>query len=662
MLIELGHFALILALPVAMLQAGLGLVGAARSDWNQMAAARLAALAQFALIALAFATLVHAYVVSDFSVLNVAENSSLQKPLFYKFTSVWGNHEGSMVLWVLILSLYGAAVAWFGNAMPPRLCARVLGVKGLIAIGFLLFILFTSNPFLRLDPAPANGQGLNPILQDPGLAFHPPFLYLGYVGNAVAFAFAVAALIEGRVDAAWARWVRPWTLASWCFLTVGIAMGSWWAYYTLGWGGWWFWDPVENASLMPWLASTALIHSSIVVERRDTLKSWAVLLAILTFSLSLVGTFLVRSGVLTSVHAFALDPRRGVFILALLAAAIGSSLTLYAWRAPSLQPGGLFAPISREGALLLNNIILASCCATVFIGTLYPLFLDAVGGPKLSVGYPFFDRTFVPLMIPLLLAVGIGPLLAWKRGDLLAALQRLWVAFAIALAVVLIGFYVEHGGPVLAILGLGLAAWMAMAALVECADRLRLFRVPWSEVWRRALSQPRASYGMTLAHFGLAVTVAGIAASAFQQQHIALMHLGDEIHLAGYTLRFDGVGKREGDNYTADVAEFTLLDGSRVVAHLAPERRFFPLQQQTVSKTSIHTDLLADFYLALGDPDGKGGWAVRAYWKPLVPFIWLGGVIMALGGAVSLSDRRWRVGVAARRAAKVAVPVRGSST
>ncbi|MDE2167033.1 MAG: heme lyase CcmF/NrfE family subunit [Alphaproteobacteria bacterium] len=660
MIIELGHFALILALPVAVLQAGLGLAGAARGDWNAMAAARTAALAQFILIALAFATLVHAYVVSDFSVLNVAENSSLQKPLFYKLTSVWGNHEGSMVLWVLILSLYGAAVAWFGDAMPPRLCARVLGVKGLVAIGFLLFILFTSNPFLRLDPAPANGQGLNPILQDPGLAFHPPFLYLGYVGNAVAFAFAVAALIEGRVDATWARWVRPWTLASWCFLTVGIAMGSWWAYYTLGWGGWWFWDPVENASLMPWLAGTALIHSSIVVERRDTLKSWTVLLAILTFSLSLVGTFLVRSGVLTSVHAFALDPRRGVFILALLVVAIGGSLTLYAMRAPRLQPGGLFAPISREGALVLNNVVLAACCATVFIGTLYPLFLDAVGGPKLSVGYPFFDRTFVPLVIPLLLAVGIGPLLAWKRGDLLGALQRLWAAFAVAIVVVLIGLYVERGGPVLAVLGLGLAAWMAMAAAVEVADRVRLFRAPWPEVWRRAINQPRASYGMSLAHFGLAVTVAGISASAFQQQRIVMMHLGDQTQLAGYTLRFDGIGKHDGNNYTADVAEFTLLDGSRVIAHLAPQRRFFPLQQQTVSKTSIHTNLLADFYLALGDPDGKGGWAVRAYWKPLVPFIWIGGVIMAFGGAVSLSDRRWRVGVAARRAARAALPARGS--
>ncbi|MGH6994831.1 MAG: heme lyase CcmF/NrfE family subunit, partial [Stellaceae bacterium] len=485
MIIELGHFALILALAVAMLQTGLTLTGAARNDLNLMAAGRLAAMAQFALIALAFATLVHAYFVSDFSVANVAENSSSAKPLLYKLTSVWGNHEGSMVLWVLILALYGAAIAWFGDAMPPRLCARVLGVKGLIAIGFLLFILLTSNPFLRLSPAPEEGMGLNPILQDPGLAFHPPFLYLGYVGFSVAFAFAVAALIDGRVDAAWARWVRPWTLASWCCLTLGIAMGSWWAYYTLGWGGWWFWDPVENASLMPWLAGTALLHSAIVVERRDTLKSWTILLAILTFSLSLVGTFLVRSGVLTSVHAFALDPRRGVFILVLLCIAIGGSLALYAWRAPAVEPGGVFAPISREGALLLNNLILASCCATVFIGTLYPLFLDAVGGPKLSVGYPFFDRTFVPLMIPLLLAVGLGPLLAWKRGDFLGALQRLWAAFAAVIAAMLVAFYLSHGGPVLSVLGIGLAAWMGGGAVVEIADRLRLFRAPWSEVVRR---------------------------------------------------------------------------------------------------------------------------------------------------------------------------------
>ena len=660
MIIELGHFALILALAVAMLQTGLTLTGAARNDLNLMAAGRLAAMAQFALIALAFATLVHAYFVSDFSVANVAENSSSAKPLLYKLTSVWGNHEGSMVLWVLILSLYGAAIAWFADAMPPRLCARVLGVKGLIAIGFLLFILLTSNPFLRLSPAPEQGMGLNPILQDPGLAFHPPFLYLGYVGFSVAFAFAIAALIDGRVDAAWARWVRPWTLASWCCLTLGIAMGSWWAYYTLGWGGWWFWDPVENASLMPWLAGTALLHSAIVVERRDTLKNWTILLAILTFSLSLVGTFLVRSGVLTSVHAFALDPRRGVFILVLLCIAIGGSLALYAWRAPAVEPGGVFAPISREGALLLNNLILASCCATVFIGTLYPLFLDAVGGPKLSVGYPFFDRTFVPLMIPLLLAVGIGPLLAWKRGDFLGALQRLWAAFAAVIAAMLVAFYLSHGGPVLSVLGIGLAAWMGGGAVVEIADRLRLFRAPWSEVLRRALTQPRASYGMTLAHFGLAVTVAGIAASGFEQQGIAPLHLGQTLPVAGYTLRFDGIGRHEGINYTADRGDFTLLDGTRVVAQLEPERRFFPLQQQTVSKTAIHTNFFADFYLALGDPDNKGGWAVRAYWKPLVPFIWIGGVIMAFGGAVSLSDRRWRVGIAARRAGKAALPVDGS--
>ncbi len=582
MIIELGHFSIILALCVAVMQSGFSLEGARRNEWNMMAAGRMAALAQFVLIALAFATLVHAYVTSDFSVLNVAENSHTDKPLLYQLTGVWGNHEGSMVLWVLILSLYGAAVSWFGNSMPPRLCARVIGVMGLIGVGFLLFILLTSNPFLRLDPAPANGEGLNPILQDPGLAFHPPFLYLGYVGNAVSFAFAVAALIEGRVDAAWARWVRPWTLASWCCLTLGISMGSWWAYYTLGWGGWWFWDPVENASLMPWLASTALIHSAIVVERRDTLKSWAVLLAILTFSLSLVGTFLVRSGVLTSVHAFALDPKRGVFILLLLLIAIGGSLTLYAWRAPRLEPGGVFAPVSRA-------------------------------------------------------------FLAWKRGDLLGALQRQWVQAAFAIAAMLAAFYLTAGGPMLALLGL--AAWFGMGALVELSERLRLFRTPWRETWRRALYQPRAAYGMTLAHFGMAVTAAGIAASSFASGNTALVHLGEQIPLAGYSLRFDGIGRHEGENFTADAAEFTLLKGAgtdqHVVAEMTPERRFFPLQQQTVARTAIHAGLLADFYLALGDPDGKGGWTITAAWRPLVPFIWIGGIFMALGGAVGLTDRRW---------------------
>ncbi len=578
MIIELGHFALVLALFIALLQAALPLAGAAKNHWGLMMAGRLAALALFPLVAFAFAALVHAYLISDFSVAAVAADSHSDVPWLYKLTGVWGNHEGSMVLWVLILSLYGAAVSWFGNSMPPRLCARVIGVMGLIGVGFLLFILLTSNPFLRLDPAPANGEGLNPILQDPGLAFHPPFLYLGYVGNAVSFAFAVAALIEGRVDAAWARWVRPWTLASWCCLTLGISMGSWWAYYTLGWGGWWFWDPVENASLMPWLASTALIHSAIVVERRDTLKSWAVLLAILTFSLSLVGTFLVRSGVLTSVHAFALDPKRGVFILLLLLIAIGGSLTLYAWRAPRLEPGGVFAPVSRA-------------------------------------------------------------FLAWKRGDILGALQRQWVQAAFAIAAMLAAFTLTAGGPMLALLGL--AAWFGMGALVELSGRLRLFRAPWRETWRRAFYQPRAAYGMTLAHFGMAITVAGIAASSLAAGNTALVHLGEQIPLAGYSLRFDGIGRHEGENFTADAGEFTLLKGGQVVAEMTPERRFFPLQQQTIARTAIHAGLLADFYLALGDPDGKGGWTITAAWRPLVPFIWIGGIIMALGGAVGLTDRRW---------------------
>jgi cytochrome c-type biogenesis protein CcmF len=497
MIVELGHFALILALCLAVAQSVLPLQGAARNHAGLMAVGQSAAVTQFVLIAAAFVALMHAYVTSDFSVLNVAENSHSAKPMLYKITGVWSNHEGSMLLWVFILSLFGAAVALFGDNLPPTLRARVLSVQGMIGVGFLTFILFTSNPFLRLHPAPLDGQGMNPVLQDPGLAFHPPFLYVGYVGFSVAFSFAVAALLEGRVDAAWGRWVRPWTLVAWCALTIGIAMGSWWAYYTLGWGGWWFWDPVENASFMPWLVGTALLHSAIVVEKRDALKSWTILLAIVTFSLSLIGTFLVRSGVLTSVHAFAVDPMRGAFILILLVLAIGGSLTLYAVRAPRLGAGGLFAPISREGALVLNNVLLTTAAATVFLGTLYPLFLDAVGGPKLSVGFPFFNRTFVPLMVPVLIAVAVGPLLAWKRGDLLGALQRLWLAFAIALAVVLVGLYLAGFKPILALLGLGLAAWVGAATISEWAERVKLFRAPFGESWRRAWNLPRSAYGMS---------------------------------------------------------------------------------------------------------------------------------------------------------------------
>jgi cytochrome c-type biogenesis protein CcmF len=656
MIAELGHFALILALLLALLQATVPLLGAARRDLGWMALSRRTALGQFVLVSLAFATLIYAYVTSDFSVANVFENSHSAKPLLYKVTGVWGNHEGSMVLWVFILSLCGAAVAGFGGNLPAELRARVLAVQGMIGSGFLLFILLTSDPFQRLTPAPLDGRGLNPVLQDPGLAFHPPFLYLGYVGFSVAFSFAVAALIEGRVDAAWARWVRPWTLAAWCALTIGIAMGSWWAYYTLGWGGWWFWDPVENASLMPWLVGTALLHSAIVAEKREALKTWTILLAIVTFSLSLIGTFLVRSGVLTSVHAFAVDPARGTFILLLLLVAIGGSLSLYAVRAPTLKGGGLFAPISREGALVLNNLLLTTAAATVFLGTLYPLFSEELGGPKLSVGFPFFDRTFAPLMVPLVMAVAIGPLLAWKRGDLLGALQRLWLAFAAVAIVMLVGLYLTRGGPVLAVFGLALAAWVFMGAVLEWSERVKIGRAPIGESWRRARHLPRAAHGMTLAHLGLGVTLAGIAASAWQEERIEIVRSGQDLAIAGYTLHLDEVAQVAGANFAADRAGITVTKDGNVIAEMHPEKRFFPVQQMPTSVTAIHTNLLADLYVALGDSDGAGGWTIRAYWKPLVPWIWIGTVFMALGGFLSLSDRRWRIGVAQRlpRGARVA--------
>ena len=657
MIVEIGHFALVLALCLALLQSTVPVIGAARRNMAWMTLGQSTAVAQFVLISVAFAALINAYVTSDFSVANVAENSSSLKPLLYRITGVWGNHEGSMLLWVFILSLFGAAVALFGVNLPPGLRARVLAVQGMIGTGFLLFILLTSDPFHRLVPAPLQGQGLNPVLQDPGLAFHPPFLYLGYVGFSVAFSFAIAALIEGRVDAAWARWVRPWTLAAWCTLTIGIAMGSWWSYYTLGWGGWWFWDPVENASFMPWLVGTALLHSAIVVEKRDALKSWTILLAIVTFSLSLVGTFLVRSGVLTSVHAFAVDPRRGSFILLLLLVAIGGSLGLYAARAPRLKGGGIFAPISREGALVLNNLLLCVGCATVFLGTLYPLFSDVLGGPKISVGFPFFNRTFVPLMVPVLVAVAFGPLLAWKRGDLMGALQRLWLAAAGTVLALVVAIYATNGGPVLAVLGLGLAAWVFLGAAVEWAGRIRLGRGPLAETWRRARNTPRAAHGMTLAHIGLALTAAGIAASAWQQERIDIVHPGGDLALAGYVFHLDRVETLPSPDFTAERADITVRKGTDIVAVMHPEKRAFAQQDMTTSVTAIHTNLIRDLYAALGDSDGKGGWTLRLYWKPLVPWIWIGAVFMAAGGAISLSDRRWRVGVAARaRAPRAAQP------
>ncbi len=647
---EIGHFALVLALCIAALQAVVPLVGAARNEAALMAWARPAALAQFLFVGIAFFALMHAYAVSDFSLANVAANSNSMKPMLYKLSGVWSNHEGSMLLWVFILALFGAAVAAFSHNLPPALRARVLAVQAMIGVGFLLFILLTSNPFLRLFPVPADGAGLNPILQDPGLAFHPPWLYLGYVGFSISFCFAVAALIEGRVDPAWARWVRPWTLAAWSALTIGIAMGSWWAYYTLGWGGWWFWDPVENASFMPWLVGTALLHSATVVEKRDALKTWTILLAIIAFSLSLLGTFLVRSGVLTSVHAFASDPRRGIFILLLLSLYTGGALLLFAWRAPQLAGGGLFAPISREGGLLLNNLLLTTAAATVFIGTLYPLLLDVVAHQKVSVGPPFYTMTFVPIMVPLLVAMAVGPLLPWKRGDLPAALARLKFAFVATAAAALATLAATGARSIGAACGLALAAWVFAATLTELAERVRLFAEPLPAVLRRVLHLPRATWGMVFAHAGIAVVIAGITGStAWTEEKIVSARPGQSFEIAGYTIAFDAVNEVRAADHTATRADMRLLRDGRELAALHPEKRFYPVENSAATGVAIHTNLLADVYAVIGDPDGTGAYVLRLYHNPLVPWIWLGAAAMALGGLVSLTDRRHRIGAPARR-------------
>ena len=654
---ELGHYALVLALCVAVAQGTLPLLGARRGDPGMMEVGRTAALAQLALVAIAFAALVQAYVVSDFSIANVVRNSHTAKPLLYKISGTWGNHEGSMLLWALILALFGASVAVFGGNLPTSLRARVLGIQGLIGLGFLAFILFTSNPFERLDPAPFNGDDLNPLLQDPGLAFHPPLLYLGYVGFSVTFSFAIAALIEGRVDAAWARWVRPWTLASWCFLTLGIALGSWWAYYELGWGGFWFWDPVENASFMPWLLGTALLHSAVVTEKRDALKSWTVLLAILAFSLSLLGTFLVRSGVLTSVHAFAQDPARGLYILAFLIIVTGGGLTLYAWRAPKLAPGGLFVPISREGGLVFNNLLLATLTLTVFLGTLYPLALDALEAGKVSVGPPFYAATFIPLSLPLLAAVPIGPFLAWKRGDLAGALRQLRAIAVIAVLAGVVTLFIAHRSTVLAACGVAVAVWLVLGALRELARRIQLFGVPFAESMRRLAGLPRAAMGMTIAHAALGLTVLGITGvSVWQAETIVVLKPGASVAHAGYEVTLDGVQTLRGPNYAAERGRLVYHRDGAVVATLEPERRLYAVQQRVTTEAAIRTTLFADLYATIGEQDGKGGWTVRLYHNPLAPWIWLGAALAALGGFVSLSDRRLRIGAPRSARKPVAQP------
>ncbi len=652
MLPEIGNFALVLALVLAIIQGSLPMIGAQIGNRQLMAVAEPAAFGQFLFVAIAFAVLTHAFVVSDFSVLTVVANSHSAKPMLYKISGVWGNHEGSLVLWVLILTLFGAAVALFGRNLPTSLRARVLSVQAMIAAGFLLFMLLTSNPFLRVIPPPPDGNGLNPLLQDPGLAFHPPFLYLGYVGFSMAFSFAVAALIEGRVDPAWARWVRPWTLAAWCFLTIGIAMGSWWAYYELGWGGWWFWDPVENASFMPWLLGTALLHSAIVVEKRDALKSWTLLLAILTFSLSLLGTFIVRSGVLTSVHAFATDPSRGVFILALLIVAIGGSLTLFAIRAPALKGGGLFSPISREAALVLNNWLLATACATVLLGTLYPLFMDALSGgeDKVTVGPPYYNATFVPLMIPLLIAMSIGPLLAWKRGDLPGVLQRLKFAAIISALIGLATLYLSWGGPVLAAFGIALGAWLILGPVTDAVERTKLFRAPLAQSWARARGLPRASWGAMMAHAGMGVLVLGITGStAWTEEKITVMRQGETVTVGGYDYRFEGAEQVAGPNYSAIRGHFSASRDGREIATLAPEARSYPTPPMDTTEAAIHPRLSGDLFAVIGERQADGGWAARLYFRPFLSWIWVGCILMTLGGVISLTDRRHRVG-APRRA------------
>ena len=644
MIPELGHFALALATVLAFTQFVVPLWGAHRADMRLMAAAPALAVGQLLALAAAAGALVWSSVTDDFTVLNVANNSHSLKPLLYKITGTWGNHEGSILLWGLILAVCGGAVAIAGRGLPTSLRARVLAVLGGSSCGFLLFALLVSDPFQRLWPPPMDGHDMNPLLQDPGLAFHPPILYIGYVGFAVPFAFAVAALMEGRVDAAWGRWVRPWTLVSWCFLTGGIALGSWWAYYELGWGGYWFWDPVENASLLPWLTGTALLHSAIVVEKREALRIWTVLLAIATFSLSLSGTFMVRSGLLNSVHTFAADPTRGVFILGLLGLIIGGSLLLFAFRAPKLSAGGTFAPLSREGALVVNNILLCSIAAVVFTGTTYPPFAALLLGVQISVGPPFFHATVLPLTVPLFLAMTVGPMLPWKRAQLGPALVRLWYAALVALVV---GLVAALGASALPALAFGGAAWLILGAFVDIIERSRLFRVAPGASLARLRGLRLATWGAALGHAGLGVTVAGLAGMSLAQQRIVLLHPGETTEVAGYTWRLDGVADRAGPNYAERVATVEVSRGGHPITVLRPARRNFPVQQITTAEAAIETNGLRDLYAVLGD-ERDGGAVLRLHDNTLAPWIWLGGLIMAGGGGLSLLDRRTRVGAPAR--------------
>ena len=650
MIPELGHFALILALLTALTQAIFPLTGAALGNANWMMMARPAARAQFLLVLTAFACLAYAFLANDFSVLYVASNSNSALPTAYRFAAVWGGHEGSLLLWTMMLAVWTLAVAFFSRHLPDEMVARVLGVMGFVSAGFLMFMLFTSNPFERLLPAAINGRDLNPLLQDPGLVFHPPMLYMGYVGFSVAFAFALSALLGGQLDATWARWSRPWTTVAWVFLTLGIALGSGWAYYELGWGGWWFWDPVENASFMPWLVGTALIHSLAVTEKRGGFKSWTVLLAILAFSLSLLGTFLVRSGVLTSVHAFATDPKRGVFILAFLVVVIGVSLLLFAWRAPKVGLGGSFAMVSRESMLLGNNVLLVVAAGSVLLGTLYPLFLDVLGFGKISVGPPYFDSVFVPLMMPAVFLMGLGPLARWKKASLPEIAVRLRWAFGISAATaVLLPFVLGHWTPMIS-LGLLLAFWVVTTAFVDLRAKVRQGKSGESVTARlRGLS--RSYYGMQLAHLGIAAFIVGVTlVKGYETEKDVRMDIGDVAHVGGYEFRFNGVTEVPGPNYQATRGTIAISKDGRLLREMHPEKRIYLVSGMPQTEAAIDAGLFRDLYLSLGEPVSGGAWSVRIYYKPFVDWIWGGCVMMAMGGLLAVSDRRYRIATARRKA------------
>ncbi|MCZ4353625.1 heme lyase CcmF/NrfE family subunit [Roseovarius aestuarii] len=646
MITEFGHFALILAFVTACIQAVVPLVGAQKRWSGWMAVGPVAASAQFLLTATSFAALTYAFVVSDFSLRLVTLNSHSAKPMLYKITGVWGNHEGSMLLWVLIVALFGAAVAWFGSALPPSLRARVLAVQGMIGVAFFAFILFTSNPFLRLAIPPLDGQDLNPLLQDPGLAFHPPFLYLGYVGLSMTFSFAIAALIEGRVDAAWGRWVRPYTLAAWIFLTIGIALGSWWAYYELGWGGFWFWDPVENASFMPWLIAAALLHSAIVVEKRESLKSWTILLAIIAFGFSMIGAFITRSGVLTSVHAFANDPERGMFLLGITALFMMGGLTLFAARAGAMQARGVFALSSRESMLVINNVLLGVAAFVVFVGTIWPLVSELFFDRKLSVGAPFFNMAFTPFMILLGLVLPVGAMMPWKRGQIGRAMRQLAPAMVLAVAVATLAWALQSGRSALGPVGLLLATWLVAGAVIDL----------WTRTGRgnnrlqRLTRLPRADWGKAVAHAGFGVTIAGVAAMlAWQTEDIRVLKVGERFELSGYTFALNDVRIEQGPNYRSTFGDVQLSRGGDPIAMMQPEKRYYPVADMPTTEAAINNGFWRDVYVVIGDPQQGGGWAVRTYYKPLANWIWGGAILMALGGAISLSDRRYRVAAGARR-------------